>query len=255
MFKASTYEGTNIQKLKNVVIINPCIIWIDCGVKNISMDGYKYTLKKGDAIFLTGNSKISFENFTENGSFISKQITFIRKPNIESVRKNKFELSKYRNVRLDRQLKMTMELLHQADSILSNIKARSMWLDGLYLLLSDYDYLEMLFRPNEVSFNEKVYEILDKMDPKKHRIENVCLVLSISKATLIRRLKKSGTQFKKIVRQVRMNKALFLMQQKNISLDEISFFCGYQSIELFTLYFEVEFGVSPKNYIKTFNGI
>ncbi|AAW87595.1 transcriptional regulator, AraC family [Aliivibrio fischeri ES114] len=255
MFKAFTYEGNNVQKLKNVVITNPCIIWIVCGVKNISVDGYKYTLKKDEAIFLSGNSKISFENFTEDGFFISKQITFIRKPNIESVRKNKFELSKYRSVKLDSQLKMTMEFLHQADSILNNIKTRSMWLDGLYLLLLDYDYLEMLFRPDEISFNEKVYEILDKMDPKEHRIESICLVLNISKATLIRRLKKSGTQFKKIVRQVRMNKALFLIQKRTIPLDEISFSCGYQSMELFNLYFESEFGISPKNYIKTFSGI
>ena len=45
-------------------------------------------------------------------------------------------------MKLDHQLKMTIECLHQADSVLNNIKTRSMWLDGLYLLLLDYDYLE-----------------------------------------------------------------------------------------------------------------
>jgi AraC-like DNA-binding protein len=257
LFKAFSYKAKEVQKLKDVVIINPCIIWVLSGMKNISLGRYKYNLKNGDAILLGANSKLNFENIPINGLFFSKQIIFFKPPKVEFFKQTvkNFEVYKYRHIKLDYQLKMTLDLLHQSDVILKNINTRHMWLDGLYLLLAEEYYLQVLFLSSEDSFNEKVYEVLEKMQPSDHKIENVCSILGVSKATLIRRLKKAGTQFKKIVRQVRMNKALFLMQKRELLLEDISFSCGYQSVELLVVYFKEEFGITPKEYFISFKDV
>ncbi|OHY94893.1 AraC family transcriptional regulator [Vibrio rotiferianus] len=251
MFKTFSYKGVAVQKLRNVVIVNPSIIWIVNGEKKLSIGNNGFLLKPTDSIIISANKKIVFENIPKNGLFYSKQLCFLTKPNAELIRLSRDNAvdEQSRLVKLDSHFKQILELIFQSDSILKNQDTRRLWVEGIYSTLAEKGLLHLLFPSHEITFDEKVYDLLESLTPEEHKIDTVCLYLGVSKPTLIRRLKKTGTQFKRIVKQVRMNKALHLIQNGVKSLDDIANFCGYQSVQLFSQYFVEQIGMDPISYM------
>ncbi|EGU36750.1 helix-turn-helix transcriptional regulator [Vibrio scophthalmi] len=258
MFKTFSYRGVAVQKLRNVAIIHPCIIWIVNGEKRLATNGKIELLTCGDGLFLSANRKIVFENIPHNGYFSSRQISFMSPPcekHLKQSRENSQYSSGLEILRLDDDLIRILDLIYQAEKIITSEEVRKHWLNGVYSLLAEKGMLHVLFPYHKVQFHEKTYDLLESLPPEEHNIIRVCSQFGVSKATLIRRLRKSGTQFKHLVRQVRMNHALFLIQSENFQLEEVALRCGYQSVSRFEAYFEEQFGISAKAYMASLQNI
>ena len=85
-----------------------------------------------------------------------------------------------------------------------------------------------------------------------HTIESVCDHFGLSKSTLMRRLKDENTQFRDVLAELRMGYALSLLQTKPYSQIELAHLCGYKSEARFAQRFQHQFGLSLKQYQKTF---
>jgi AraC-like DNA-binding protein len=70
-------------------------------------------------------------------------------------------------------------------------------------------------------------------------------LLGMSEATLRRRLEAEGLGFREIIGQVRMGRALTLLQSSDLSVTQIAYEVGYESISQFTAKFRRHFGQSP----------
>lgn len=83
-------------------------------------------------------------------------------------------------------------------------------------------------------------------DPaKRWKIGEVGKLLGMSEATLRRRLEADGLGFRDIIGQVRMGRALTLLQSSDLSVTQIAYEVGYESISQFAARFRRHFGQSP----------
>lgn len=83
-------------------------------------------------------------------------------------------------------------------------------------------------------------------DPaKRWKIGEAGRLLGMSEATLRRRLEADGLGFREIIGQVRMGRALALLQSSDLSVTQIAYEVGYESISQFTARFRRHFGQSP----------
>lgn len=83
-------------------------------------------------------------------------------------------------------------------------------------------------------------------DPaKRWKMSAVGKQLGMSEATLRRRLADEALGFREIITQVRMGRALMLLQSSELSVTQIAFEVGYESISQFTAKFRRHFGQSP----------
>ncbi|HET9571667.1 MAG TPA: two-component regulator propeller domain-containing protein [Bacteroidales bacterium] len=81
-------------------------------------------------------------------------------------------------------------------------------------------------------------------------VEQLALELGISRSSLHRKLRaltsQSATEF---IRFVRMKKALKIMKEGSMNIDEIGFAVGFNSHSYFTLCFKKQFGKTPSEYL------
>jgi AraC-like DNA-binding protein len=131
------------------------------------------------------------------------------------------------------------------------VKRLRHWLNGFYQQLAEAGKLHLIFEGHAVSFEQKITELLQQAPWQDYQLDQVAAHFSMSRATLIRRLKEENTQFRTLLTRVRMNHAISLMQQGYRQQIDIAVRCGYQSQERFSQRFYKSFGITPSQYIKT----
>lgn len=83
-------------------------------------------------------------------------------------------------------------------------------------------------------------------DPaRRWKVREVGRSLGMSEATLRRRLEEDGLSFRTIIAQVRMGRALTLLQSSDRPVTQIAYDVGYESLSQFTAKFRRHFGQSP----------
>ncbi len=95
---------------------------------------------------------------------------------------------------------------------------------------------------------EIVSQILLKMPEGENSVKNIANDLNISESTLKRRLKQENTTFKKLTELIRKKLAFVLIQDKNISFEEISYLLGYSEYSPFFRAFKKWYKSSPSKY-------
>jgi AraC-like DNA-binding protein len=79
----------------------------------------------------------------------------------------------------------------------------------------------------------------------------VARALAVSEATLRRRLSAHGTTLTDVLGDVRMTRALTLLQSTDLSVTTIALDCGYLSPSRFAVRFRARFGMSPLDIRRT----
>ncbi len=130
--------------------------------------------------------------------------------------------------------------------------SRAHLIQGFYQYLASNGVLHCLFPQQNKSWKEKLAEYLFLDPSSSHTIETVCRHFGTSKATLTRRLATESSSFREVLTSVRMNHALSLLQQdQECNQLELAMMCGYQSEARFSQRFQQQFGLSPKQYLRT----
>jgi len=97
---------------------------------------------------------------------------------------------------------------------------------------------------NSHSTKERTYEVLSLSD-KLLSLQEVALSIGLSDRALRNRLQQEDTNFQKINRQVKLDKAIFLLTNSNHSIQVISEKMGYQDVANFSAAFKKWCGSSP----------
>ncbi|EIO3982187.1 helix-turn-helix transcriptional regulator [Vibrio vulnificus] len=258
LMQLAYYRGVHTQALRNVAILTPSIIQITTGSKRLYWQESTLDIDAHSLLLCRANHALHFENLPQAGQFSSRQFCFSLSPTSEmmSLSERNGTTTPHLTlhhpvVRCDKALNHTLNLL--AELPLGDLSAETLtfWLYGLYQQLAERGVLHLMFAPQGQSFEQKLSEFIAQQPSKDHQIEDACQHFAISKATLIRRLKEEGTQYREVLSKVRLSHALSLMQQGHRKTAELSLMCGYQSPDKFSQRFRQRFGLSPREYCKT----
>lgn len=251
-YTISYYRGQHRQCIRNVTLLAPSIIWVTKGSKRLFSFHDVVELDNKWLLLVGANETLAFENIPMDEQFFSMQFSFFVQPSESLLEQSaRAALDSRHYVLVNKPISETLKILSSLDLELFSDQTQEQWLLVLYQQLAEQGYLHRLFANKSASFCQQVMHYLSENPDDEHSIERASDYFSMSRATLIRRLKLEHTRFRDVLVNVRMNHAIKLMQQGVDNQLELSLACGYQSQERFSQRFTQLFGLSPKQYLQT----
>lgn len=103
---------------------------------------------------------------------------------------------------------------------------------------------------DKLSFVEKLeFYTSENLQNPNFTVVELAEKLNLSRSSMHRRLKKEmGQSVTEFIRDVRMKRAIDLMKDKKLNLDEIGYYVGFNSHSYFTRSFKKKYGKTPKEF-------
>lgn len=106
---------------------------------------------------------------------------------------------------------------------------------------------------DRISWDERARRLISQRPHAEWPAENLALALHVSVSTLRRRLADSGATIGELVREVRLETGLLLLQSTGLSVGEVAARCGYESHSRFSAAFRTRYGFAP-SYLRSGGG-
>ena len=105
--------------------------------------------------------------------------------------------------------------------------------------------------PQSSAFYKEVYSLCEKhLDDPDFDVEKIAALTGISRIHVNRKLKaEADVSPSAMIKQLRMEKAAALIEQRQLSLSEIALACGFSTSSYFSTAFRSYYGVSPSDYL------
>lgn len=251
-FQISTFQAKHSQKLRNVTMHSPSLIQILSGNKELFWKENSITLSNSTLLLCHAGSSLSFENRPDKGPFLSRMFSFHCLPEEKIIQLNDgVNIGDQPIVSNSKSLEGTLNALATLDLSAMSESTQKYWVMPLFQQLAEKGCLHHLFPQKHISFRCKLSHYLSLTPGDAHPLESVAEKFAMSRATLIRKLKKEDTQYRELLAEVRLNHALNLMQDRQWSVIQLAQMCGYQSEERFSQRFRKRYGLSPSDYMRT----
>ncbi|MGR6859545.1 AraC family transcriptional regulator [uncultured Aliivibrio sp.] len=254
LFKVQTYSSLNDQYLRNVHIYAPSIIWVKSGCKTVFQGTDSFDIDARSWLLTSANQELNFVNKASYDHFHSVQLSFLLAPSKDMLKESKLREVNREHVHA---LKISSALAYGFSMLLEmslqslSEEVQKLHLMAFYQQLVELGVLHVLFSGTHASFQNQLSAYFSKDPAEPYQLEEVCHDFSMSRATLIRRLQRDGTNFRTVLSNVRMGYALSLMQEKRQTQLDLALQCGYQSESRFSQRFHLQFGITPKQYMNT----
>ena len=252
-YQVTLFRAEQLQKLRNVRVHSPSIIQIMAGSKRLFWKDSVQDLSNTELLLCEASASLSFENLPQKGRFLSRVFTFHCSPTKEML-----ELSHNRACEevapffhSDMALQSTLNALFSFQSQTISHETQRFWVLGLYQQLAEKGVLHQLFPSTNTSFRQQLSRYLARSPSDKHALDEVAQQFAMSRATMIRKLKREGTQFREVLTEVRLAHALYLIQSGYSNVAQLALACGYQSEGRFSQRFKDKFGLTPTDYFRT----
>ncbi|MCG7585418.1 helix-turn-helix transcriptional regulator [Photobacterium sp. OFAV2-7] len=252
-YQVTIFRAEQLQRLRNVRIHSPSIIQIISGSKRLYWKESAVEFSHSQLLLCEASASLSFENLPQKGRFVSRVFSFHCSPDgsmLEMSVERAFD-NDVPTIDADNTLKDILNALSSFDLGGMSKETQTFWLMGLYQQLAEQGLLHRLFPSEKVTFSQTLSHYLSRSPGEAHPLQSVAERFAMSKATLIRKLKQEGTQYRELLADVRLNHALHLMQNGCCNVTMLSQLCGYQSEGRFSQRFKRKFGLTPSAYMKT----
>ncbi|NOI57045.1 helix-turn-helix transcriptional regulator [Vibrio coralliilyticus] len=252
-FQITEFRAQHLQALRNVTIHSPSIIQILSGNKRLFWQEESVTLTPDSLILCSAASSWNFANLPEKGPFLSRVFSFHYLPNQEmlGLSESAAHSSNSSYCLVDKPIRDTLNTLAMINLKAMSPRTQQYWLMPLYQQLAEQGALHKIFRSSQASLTQTITQYLSIAPADEHSLEDVADHFGMSRATLIRKLKQEGSQYRQLLAQVRLSHALQLMQKHQYDGYQLAQMCGYQSEERFRQRFKERFGVTPREYQRT----
>ncbi|WP_064791625.1 helix-turn-helix domain-containing protein [Shewanella woodyi] len=255
LISVHAFKSSQPQALRDVPIYIPSIVVVQAGAKLLSWQSDTLTFEKGTWLFAHAEQSLTFINHPANFAFRSIQICFLSPPSSAIMASIAAErgrnLTKSPKVASNRKLDFALKLLIAMQELDFTEQTQQHYLDAFYQILLEAGLLLLLFPGADLSMRERVCRFLSNEPAKAHSIDGLCKHLGQSRSTLTRRLADESTSYRELLSETRMLHALSLMQARPYKQLELALACGYQSETRFSQRFFKQFGLTPKQYMKT----
>ncbi|WP_293128685.1 AraC family transcriptional regulator [Moritella sp.] len=243
----SIYSSSKEQRIANVPIIKPLLIFILGGSKKLGKDGDK--CHSGSFVFLSNSPNIDMRNIPDDEEYFAVLIEFeysdFNQFKFKQKVKNKYFKGEINSL-LERALQQFIELSMLVEASALNFRKQEL-LQLLYL--SGYEEVSAIAEPPSIS--QQIYDIINEKVDDDWSVDRLASKLFMSDSTLRRKLKSEGSSIKEIRTRTRLGYGLHLIQTTMEGIGRISMRCGYQSQSRFTEQFKQLFGVTPTELRKT----
>ncbi|MGR5130956.1 helix-turn-helix transcriptional regulator [Vibrio alfacsensis] len=252
-YQITIFRAEQLQKLRNVRIHSPSIIQVITGSKRLFWKESALDISHSELLLCEASTSLSFENLPQKGRFLSRMFSFHCLPT-EAMLEMSMRLGKEDrspSLDADNALHETLNALFSFERHCMSKETQTFWVMGLYQQLAERGALHQLFVSSNITFSQKLSRYLSFSPGEEHTLEEAAERFAMSRATLIRKLKQEGTQYREVLAEVRLNHALYLMQNGHYHVAMLAQLCGYQSEGRFSQRFKGKFGLTPSDYMKT----
>jgi signal transduction histidine kinase/ligand-binding sensor domain-containing protein/DNA-binding response OmpR family regulator len=120
-------------------------------------------------------------------------------------------------------------------------------------VMSVFEQNELVFKTDGdlVWLKHTTEVILQNMDQVEFSLEKLSSILAISPSLLFRKFKSiTGESPQQFIHQIRLRRAVELLQLREHNLNEIAYMIGYSDPQYFSTAFKKHFGKSPREYLQ-----
>lgn len=114
--------------------------------------------------------------------------------------------------------------------------------------IENKDFVPLLRYVLKKNMREQVMVIISKDISNNWSIGKVADKLCVSPSLLKKKLKNENTNYTRVVLECRMQKAKELLNLQQMSVKQVAFLCGYQSVAYFIAVFRNYYGCTPCEY-------
>lgn len=235
------YAQSSSRRLSQLEWTESALILIEKGSKCVFNGPKSWEIPAGQWLWLPAGSRVDVQNLGEDGFYSAKAILFSRE--LLSTQLPPQEPSE-----ADPQLiaQASPELWESWKHAWQNPE-----LPGEILQIRALEVLAWLGiqgikrAPRPYSFRSQIARIFSSAPSQNWPIEDMATRLNISSDTLQRRLQNEDSSYSQLIRSLRMETALDLLQTTHTTIEWIAGQVGYQSRSKFAQRFKERFGLSP----------
>ena len=137
-----------------------------------------------------------------------------------------------------------------------NSVSDSKFIINIMSIIMEFEHSQSIIQHITLSKKEnvtdKIIALLEAEPSRNWYFSEVCKRLYLSESTLRKKLELENVNFKKLLIDFKMKKAVFLLKTTNKSIETISSELGYVYTSYFIKVFRNYFGVTPKQFMKKF---
>lgn len=238
------------RPLWRVFVEFPSLVLVRAGCKRLRLDGREFVVREGQVIALAGGCEVEVTNsLPESGPYVGQSLSIdpalcaevephgarlapISDPHLLAQPSAHLLAAFTRAIAACDPLGGPPEAIarHHLHEVLLALAV-----DGLRFDLSGH-----------ARVSTRVRRLVGSEATRRWRAGAVARQLGMSEATLRRRLEKEGTTFRRVLQEVRMGRALVLLQSSELPVVQVAFEVGYESVSQFSARFRRHFGQSPR---------
>lgn len=245
----SIYASHQEQKITNVSISKPLLIFILNGSKHLGKD-HPVECPTGTFVFLSNSHQVDMRNIPSQNEYFAVLIDFEYEDFAEFEKNNTAASANYIQGEISPILKKALvqyiEFSSMAPPNIIKYRKREI-LEILYC--SGYTEICHIHVPPNTS--AKVHTIISNDLASDWSVELIAAHLCMSTSTLRRKLKSEGNTIRDIRNRSRLSHGLHLLQTSQFNIGHIAEQCGYQSQSKFTAQFKLCFGMTPREIRKS----
>lgn len=250
-----TGPGTHLLQSRqacfhNIISPVPAIVWVTNGIKRVSGDRANREISHGSLTLLPEQQPITVENIPQGNNPYEAQVLAIERRVFEAAYKRITVSEEARiplfqtvsvNGPIEEAFLRTRRAFAQRDRLPESIVQSRC--EELILWLADSGVF--LPRPKSVAYADRIRTLIAADPGRKWTSVEAGRALSLSEASLRRKLRAESTSFKAVLLDIRMLIALSLLQTTNHKIASIADQVGYRSQSRFSSRFKQRFGLNP----------
>lgn len=235
--------------LWRVFVEFPTLVLIRAGGKLLRLDGREIVAREGEMVLLDGGCEIGVLNsLPASGPFVGQSLS-IDSALCAELEQPAERLTPVGGARVLAQppafLREAFARAHASCNEASAVPARLLrhQLGEVLLALAECGLRFDLSKLSRVS--TRVRRLVGSDAARRWRAGEVARQLGMSEATLRRRLERERTNFRRLLQEVRMGRALVLLQSSELPVVQVALEVGYDSVSQFAACFRRHFRQSP----------
>lgn len=240
------------HRLATVTVRDDLLVWVRSGVKTLINQHGGLDCKAGEAVLIARGSQWDVVNDpAPAGRYEALVLQFggAAIGDFHARHAADFAAAALRgcaplgvDAELERSLDGALDTLRSASA---SARLRHHRVLDVLLLLAERGHL---FAPADaLGWDERVRRLIGQRPQAPWRADTLARALHVSASTLRRRLLRSGTTIGDLVREVRLETALLLLQSTALPVGDVARRCGYDSHSRFSAAFRSRYGFAPSD--------
>ena len=253
------YHCCKLQELRSIPILQPMMVLVISGYKEVSAPNQQLRIEPGDLLLLPADTTIWMSNYPSapQSGYQSLALGF----GLEALRHFRQAYSAqlpqwnttqhWQGKAPENVVALLQQWLHWCRHYTVNPQLLQHRQVELLLMLAQAGLAGNLLLGEQPSWRRRVAQLLAQDPAHDWQIQNICDRLNLSESSLRRRLQDEQSSFREILEEVRLLTGLTLLQETYLPIGHVADAVGYQSQSRFGERFKRRFGMTPSELRRT----